>query len=79
MNDRLGEGHEQWRSMRRTRWLLVGLSGLLVVVLIASGAVVIGAIVAVMAAVRAVMLLRWQPRNGAFPHARPGDRWPGVV
>jgi hypothetical protein len=79
MNDRLGEGHEQWRSMRRTRWVLVGLSGLLAVVLIASGVVLIGAIVAVMAAVRAVMLLRWQPRGGGFRPPRPGDRWPGVV
>ncbi len=77
MNERLGEGHEQWRSMRRTRWLLVGLSGLLAVVLIASGVVVIGAIVAVMAAVRAVVLLHWQPDR--FRRARSGNGWPGVV
>lgn len=63
--------------MWRLRWLLVGLSALLAVVLIASGAVVIGAIIGVMAAVRAVVILRWQ-RYGhtlrqRYPRNRPGS------
>lgn len=51
--------------MWRMRWLLVGLSGLLAVVLIASGSVVIGAIIGVMAVVRAVAILRWQNLRGS--------------
>jgi hypothetical protein len=47
--------------MRRMRWALVGLSALLAVVLIASGAVIIGAIVAVIVVVRTVMILQYQP------------------
>jgi len=54
--------------MRRTRWVLVGLSALLSVVLIAYGAVLIGAIIGVMAAVRAWMIFQYQ-RNG--PRSRP--------
>jgi hypothetical protein len=46
--------------MWRMRWALVGLSGLLAAVLIASGAVVIGIIIGVMAAVRAVLIMRFQ-------------------
>ena len=46
--------------MWRTRWALVGLSALLAVVLIASGSVLIGAVIGVMAVVRTVMILRWQ-------------------
>jgi hypothetical protein len=50
--------------MWRTRWLLVGLSALLAVVLIASGVVLIGVIIGVMAAVRAVMMVGWQREGG---------------
>jgi hypothetical protein len=52
------------KSMWRVRWLLVGLSVLLAVVLIASGAVLIGVIIGVMGLVRAVMFLRCE-REGA--------------
>jgi hypothetical protein len=48
------------KSMWRVRWVLVGLSALLAVALIASGAVLIGAIIGVMAVVRAVMIAQWQ-------------------
>ena len=48
------------KSMLRMRWLLVGLSAVLAVALIASGAVLIGAIIGVMAVVRAVTISRWQ-------------------
>jgi hypothetical protein len=48
------------KSMLRMRWLLVGLSTILAVALIASGAVVIGVIIGVMAVARAVMISRWQ-------------------
>ena len=48
------------QSMWRTRWVLVGLSAVLAMVLVLSGAVVIGAIIGVMAIVRAVMIVRWR-------------------
>lgn len=54
------ELHRSRKSMWRTRWALVGLSALLAVVLIASGSVLIGAVIGVMAVVRTVMILRWQ-------------------
>jgi len=54
--------------MRRMRWVLVALSTLLAVVLIVSGVVVIGAIIGVMAAVRAFMLVQYQG-GGARMHA----------
>jgi len=62
------EVHRSRTNMRRTRWVLVGLSALLSVVLIAYGAVLIGAIIGVMAAVRAWMIFQYQ-RNG--PRSRP--------
>ena len=52
-------------SVWRMRWALVGLSGLLAAALIASGAVVIGIIIGVMAAVRAVLIMRFQRQQ--FP------------
>jgi hypothetical protein len=64
--DATGEGSpiDEFRrsrnSMWRMRWALVGLSGLLAAVLIASGAVVIGIIIGVMAVVRAVLIMRFQ-------------------
>jgi len=51
------------KTMWRTRWALVGLGAVLAVVLLLSGAVVIGAIVGVMAIVRAVLILQWQRRS----------------
>jgi hypothetical protein len=48
------------------RWLLVALSALLAVVLIASGVVLIGAIIGVMAVVRAVMIVQWQRGGNRF-------------
>jgi uncharacterized iron-regulated membrane protein len=60
----MAELHRSRKSMWRTRWLLVGLSALLAVVLIASGVVLIGVIIGVMAAVRAVMMVRWQREGG---------------
>jgi len=57
------------KSMWRMRWLLVGLSTVLAVALIASGAVLIGVIIGVMAVVRAVMIAQWQ-RGGHTPRQR---------
>ena len=48
------------KNVWRTRWLLVGLGAVLAVVLVLSGAVVVGAIIGVMAVVRAVLLVQWQ-------------------
>lgn len=54
------------QSMLRMRWVLVALSSVLAVALIASGAVVIGGIIAAMAIVRAVMITRWQRHQRPF-------------
>jgi hypothetical protein len=62
----LGRSRKSWW---RLRWLLVGLSALLAVVLVASGAVLIGVIIGLMAVVRAVMIVRWQ-RYGAMLRQR---------
>lgn len=72
MNDtsRMEELRRSRNSMLRMRWVLVGLSAVLAVALIASGALVIGVIIGVMAVVRTVMILRWQ-RFGRLG-ARPG-------
>lgn len=56
--------------MRRMRWVLVGLSAVLAVVLIASGVVVIGGIIGVMAAVRAWMIIRYQHDGARFRSGR---------
>jgi hypothetical protein len=61
----VGEFRRSRKSIWRMRWLLVGLSGLLAAALIASGAVVIGVIIGVMAVVRGVLIVRWQ-RPGSF-------------
>jgi Na+-driven multidrug efflux pump len=75
-NSTAGEHRRPLRSMVHARWGLVALSALLAVVLVLSGAVVIGGIIAAMAIVRAGMLLRWQRERRAFrrPYAgaRPG-------
>jgi uncharacterized membrane protein len=64
----MNEVHKSRTSMRRMRWVLVGLSALLAVVLIVSGVVIIGAIIGVMAAVRAFMLVQYQG-GGARMHS----------
>lgn len=61
--DDINPKDELRRSRKSTwhmQWVLVGLSGLLAVALLASGVVVIGGIIGVMAIVRAAMLARWQ-------------------
>jgi hypothetical protein len=56
----IGEFRRSRTGIWRMRWALVGLSGLLAAVLIASGSVVIGIIIGVMAVVRAVLIMRFQ-------------------
>lgn len=53
------------QSMLRFRWALTALSAVLAVVLLASGSVLIGGIIAVMVVTRGVMLLQWQRRMSA--------------
>jgi len=64
-NNPMGELRRSRQSMLRMHWGLVGLSGLLAVVLLASGSVVIGGIIGVMAVVRTVMLFRWHQDHKA--------------
>jgi len=64
------EFHQSRTSKRHMRWVLVGLSALLAVVLIASGVVLIGAIIGVMAAVRAFMIVRYQHDGARFGPGR---------
>jgi hypothetical protein len=45
------------------RWVMVGLGLLLAVVLIASGAVLIGVIIGALALTRVAMILSWQQRR----------------
>ena len=59
--------------MMHMQWGLVGLSGLLAVVLLASGVVVIGGIIGVMAVVRTVMLFRWHRDREAFGRRFTGN------
>ena len=56
-------GGRSMQSMLRFRWALTALSAVLAVVLLASGAVLIGAIIGVMAVTRTVMMLQWQRRG----------------
>lgn len=62
----MDELRQSRKSMWRTRWLLVALSALLAVILLMSGAVIIGAIIGVMALVRTVMLVEWQRTGGTL-------------
>ena len=59
------------QRMMTLRWVLIGLSAVLAVVLIASGAVLIGALIGAMAIVRTVMFLQLRHRRQSF---RPGAR-----
>jgi hypothetical protein len=56
-------GGRSMQSMLRFRWALTALSAVLAVVLLASGAVLIGAVIGVMAVTRTVMMLQWQRRG----------------
>jgi hypothetical protein len=62
-NGRQNNARRSMQSMLRFRWALTALSAVLAVVLLASGAVLIGAIIGVMAVTRTVMLLQWQRRG----------------
>ena len=69
-----------WAARQRTmrniwtlRWVLMGLSFLLAIALIASGAIFIGLLLAGVAGVRLVMILLLQRRRGEF---RQGRGWP---
>jgi hypothetical protein len=77
-------------SMLMTRWLLVAVSAVIAVVLITRGDVLIGGLIAVLAAGRAVMLVQMQRRRERFRQriearrAARGARWrsgsgPGAV
>ena len=61
------------RNIWTLRWVLMGLSFLLAIALIASGAVFIGLLLAGVAGVRLVMILLLQRRRGEF---RQGRGWP---
>jgi hypothetical protein len=54
------------------RWVLVALSAVLAIALLASGNVVIGAIIAAMVAVRTVMLATFVRRRREFASRFPG-------
>jgi hypothetical protein len=53
-------------SFRKWRWVLVGISAVLAIVLIANGNVLIGALVGAMAIVRIVMFSNLQRRRAAW-------------
>jgi hypothetical protein len=59
------------QRMMNLRWVLVGLSAVLSLVLIASGAVVVGVVIGALAVVRTMMVLQWQHHVRGF---RPGAR-----
>lgn len=66
-NGRQGRGRQingrgSMQSMLRIRWALTALSFVLAAVLLASGSVLIGGIIGVMAVTRVVMLVQWQRR-----------------
>jgi inner membrane protein involved in colicin E2 resistance len=74
-SNRFGAAVQERRRNRQRmmifRWVLVGLSAVLALVLIASGAVVVGAVIGAMAVVRTVMFLQWRHHARGF---RPGAR-----
>ena len=70
-NPRRPDLRQARRSMWRLRWVLVGLSAILAIVLVVSGAVVIGLIIGAMAVVRTVMLARYRPGRGDSRAGRP--------
>jgi hypothetical protein len=66
---RMAQRRRSRQRMMTLRWVLVGLSALLAVVLLASGAVLIGVVIGAMALVRTVMFWQMRHRMQAF---RPG-------
>jgi hypothetical protein len=50
-------------SVRVTRWVLVGLSALLAVVLVASGHVIVGVVIGAIAVTRGLLFVRMQQRR----------------
>jgi hypothetical protein len=61
-------------SIRVIRWIIVGLSAALAVVLIAHGNVVIGVIIGALACSRALLLIRLQSRRREFSRRRYDER-----
>ena len=62
------------KSMGRLRLWLGGLSAVLAVVLVVSGAVVIGVLIGVMGVVRAAMIVRWQRLGATLGTGYRGNR-----
>jgi hypothetical protein len=62
------------QNIWRIRWVLMGLSFALAVALIASGAVLLGVLLAAVAGVRLTMMLMWRRRRRDFRQgrSRPG-------
>jgi len=64
-------------SMLRWRWVMVVVGGLLAAALLANGSYVIGGLLAVMVAMRVVMITRmqrlWREREAAFGGRVPGS------
>jgi hypothetical protein len=67
-------GHPM-QSIWRIRWVLMGLSFLLSIALIASGAVFLGVLLAAIVGVRLTMMFMWQRRRRDL---RRGRNWPGA-
>ena len=59
------------QTMMRMRWAMTAVSAVLAVVLLLSGFVIIGVLVAALTVLRVVMLLKWRGRadelRGRFP------------
>ena len=54
----------------KARWVMTALTAVLAVVLFASGAFVLGAIVTIITVTRVVMMVLWQRRRAQTPRAR---------
>ena len=70
-------GPDSMRTMYRIRWVLIGLSFLLALALLLSGAVVICALHMLLAVTRTVMFLTWQERRRSIQarwRAERGER-----
>ncbi|HZP31563.1 MAG TPA: hypothetical protein VFC99_21600 [Acidimicrobiia bacterium] len=70
-------GSPDWAARQRTlrniwtiRWVLMGLSVLLAIALLASGAVLIGVLLLAIVAVRVTMMVMWQRRRREFRQRR---------
>jgi hypothetical protein len=67
-------GPDSMRTMYRIRWVLIGLSFLLALALLLSGAIVIGALLMLLAVTRTVMFLKWQERRRSIQARWSGER-----